>query len=189
MSSSQRAILSRIPLLRYFIWGAFVIYLAYSSLQLFTFIQANLSPAGIRKLLESSLLYDFILFLILFAVIDALIGYFQRALTNVVKNADEIIIGTISSYNNKLTLSELAMKFKLKEDELEKILAIINAKGEYSVQIEKETKVVSITPVVSLIGAATKEEKLQKLEELFEEGKISERTYRTLKEKYSKEKQ
>ncbi|MBS7648819.1 PCI domain-containing protein [Candidatus Bathyarchaeota archaeon] len=123
----------------------------------------------------------------MFAVVDTLIGYFQRVLMNTVKNVDETIIGTITSYSNKLTLSELAARFKLKEDELEKILSNINMQGEYSIRIDKDTGIVSAAPVVSLIGTGTKDEKLQRLEELFKEGKISERTYKSLKEKYSKE--
>jgi hypothetical protein len=187
MSSGQRAAVSRISLIRYIVRGGFLIYLTYLVFQVVALIRSNLSPEAVPKLLESPLPYDFIFFLVLFAVVDTLIGYLQRVLTNTIRNVDETIIGTISSYNNKLTLSELAARFKLKDDELERILSNINIQGEYSIRIDKDTRIVSATPVISLIGAGTKEEKLQKLEELFKEGKISERTYKTLKEKYSKE--
>ncbi|MEM2173134.1 MAG: hypothetical protein QXS66_07850 [Thermoproteota archaeon] len=183
MSSTQRAISSRMIIIRYVERGLFLIYFAYLLFQVIWIIRTE----SLIKAFQMPLFYDFIWFLILFAIVDALIGYFQSFLMNSIKKADETIIGTISSYNNRLTLGELATKFKMSEEDLEKIFANINMQGEYSIRIDKETRIVSVVPVVSLVGAETKEEKLQRLEELFKEGKISERTYKSLKEKYSKE--
>jgi hypothetical protein len=125
--------------------------------------------------------------MLIFVIIDKLMSYFQNTLNDLIKTTNDRILGTIITYNNKLTVRELAQKFNLEEKELEKILADINMQGEYSIRIEKDTGLVSAVSIVSLIGSGTKEEKLHKLEELFKEGKISERTYKSLKEKYSKE--
>jgi hypothetical protein len=86
-----------------------------------------------------------------------------------------------------LTLKEISQKIGLQENDVEGILTKISVQGEYSIQIDKDTGLVPIVSIATLVRAGTKEEKLWKLEVLFRERKISERTYQALKEKYSKE--
>jgi hypothetical protein len=142
---------------------------------------------GAPNIIEMPVFYNLIFFLLVFAVTDKLINYFQNTLNDLIQTTNDRILGTVNSYNNKLTVRELAQKFGLKENELEKILAEINMQGEYSIRIDKDTGLITATSIASLVGSGTKEERLQKLEELFREGKISERTFKSLKEKYSKE--
>jgi len=177
---------SRIRSLKYIVRGVFLIYFAYLISQIiFQFRQ--IASAPFNSFIESPIFYNLIFAILIFVIIDKLMSYFQNTLNDLIKTTNDRILGTIITYNNKLTVKELAQKFNLEENELEKILADINMQGEYSIRIEKDTGLVSAVSVVSLIGSGTKEEKLHKLEELFKEGKISERTYKSLKEKYSKE--
>jgi len=176
---------SGIKPLRYIVRGVFLLYFAYIISQIiFQFQQKATAPFNI---IENPLFYNFIFAIIIFVVTDKLMSYLQNILTDLIKTTNDRILGTIITYNNTLTVRELAQKFNLKENELEKILADIGMQGEYSIRIDKDTGLVSAVSIVSLIGSGTKEEKLRKLEELFKEGKISERTYKSLKEKYSKE--
>lgn len=171
--------------IRYVVRGAFLVYLVYLISQVIFLFQQG--PRSLLSFFETPLPYNLILFTIIFTVADTLIGYLQNILDDLIKTTNDRLLGTIISYNNKLTVRELAQKFNIKENMLEKILAEINMQGEYSIRIDKDTGLVSAVPIAALIGAGTKEEKLQKLEALFREGKISERTYKSLKEKYSKE--
>lgn len=132
------------------------------------------------------IVYDFLWFIVIFITVTLTINYLNIYLTETIKKENDIIIGLISSYGGRLTLGEVATKLKLTEDELERIIASINSQGEYILYIDKETKLISITSLSSLLRETTKEERLAKLEELYKEGKISEQTYRQLKEKYSK---
>jgi hypothetical protein len=167
---------------RYILRAIFLIYIVWITPQLINEFRQNPS-----MFIHSSLPYNILFSAILFAVLDVLISYVNHFLTDSIRNLNERIIGTTLCYNAKLTLDELATKLQMKENELEMILANINTQGEYYVQIDKETKVVSITSMESLVGPGTAEEKLRKLEILLKEGKISQRTYDILKEKYSKE--
>jgi hypothetical protein len=171
--------------IRYIVRGAFLIYFVYLLSQIIFQFQKGIQ--GAPNIIEMPVFYNLIFFLLVFAVTDKLINYFQNTLNDLIQTTNDRILGTVISYNNKLTVRELAQKFGLKENELEKILAEINMQGEYSIRIDKDTGLITATSIASLVGSGTKEERLQKLEELFREGKISERTFKSLKEKYSKE--
>lgn len=171
--------------LRYIIRGIFLIYFVYLISQILLFLQT--AHWNIINFFESSLFYILILFTITFIAIDIVAVYIQNILVGMQNSAKDKLLGLIINYNNKLTLKEISQKIGLRENDVEGILAKISVQGEYSIQIDKDTGLVSIVPIAALVGAGTKEEKLRKLEALFKEGKISERTYQALKEKYSKE--
>jgi hypothetical protein len=164
-----------------------LIVIAYIALQVVGVISqqppTHESVSAVMKILSDSTPYVILTVTAILAV--SLLGEFLERLA---RKLNEKIIGLVTVYDGKLTLSEIASKLNLKESELESIISIISTREKYNIKIDKDTKIVSVAPIEPSFGIyGTKSDKLKKLEALYKEGKIPEKTYEVLKQKYSEE--
>jgi len=185
MGDLKRSVAPYLAAMRHIKGVAFFAVLGYLILRWADYIRTLQQPWSLSGFFDLTLAYDSVLYLVSVVILVSVIDFLEDTVNEAIRRSNDKIVGLIMTYNNQLSLSQLAEKLGMKEGEVEAVMSDLNVQGEFIARISSETKTVTVAPVESFVTGETSRDRLEKLETMFKEGKISKRAYESLKKRYS----